>query len=337
MDAPVGWSCERGAVGRYGGVGRLAAAWEVTVGVTSVGDAGVHRGLSPTAATRDDAGHFAAPGVPARSPEASRATRTTSCPRSPRGRCTAGPSAWKIRPQGDLRVEPPTREPAPSGRTSPLWVSFLCHSVVTCFCPQPGFLSAGLSLHFERLELTVSGPCRFLCLHLTSVFLDTASAPQTVLWVRTRMSHWLLGHLCVFSLCQCRVLVSLSPNWVCLGRAGPAWTSEPWKVTHDPVKLARLGATQWPDHSLASVLTGVTRSSWPSDWPISGFRQLVDPELLFHVFCTALHRYLLFPGTQMAVTNCCSLTRPAYLYSGRTRLTSAFETLSTVAEFLGTA
>lgn len=27
MDAPVGWSCERGAVGRYGGVGRLAAAW----------------------------------------------------------------------------------------------------------------------------------------------------------------------------------------------------------------------------------------------------------------------------------------------------------------------
>lgn len=52
MDAPVGWSCERGAVGRYGGVGRLAAAWEVTVGVTSVGDAGVHRGLSPTAARR---------------------------------------------------------------------------------------------------------------------------------------------------------------------------------------------------------------------------------------------------------------------------------------------
>lgn len=99
--------------------------------------------------------------------------------------------------------------------------------------------------------------------------------------------------ICVFfSLCQCRVLVSFPPNWVCLGRAGPAWTSEPWKVTHDPVKLARLGAAQWPDHSLASVLTGDTRSSWP----ISGFRQPVYPELLFHVFCTALRCYLLFPG-----------------------------------------
>lgn len=68
MDAAVGWTCERGAVGRYGGMGRLAAAREVTVGVTSVGDAGVHRGLSPTAATRDDVGHLAAPesrlGVP---------------------------------------------------------------------------------------------------------------------------------------------------------------------------------------------------------------------------------------------------------------------------------
>ena len=40
-----------------------------------------------------------------------------------------------------------------------------------------------------------------------------------------------LCHFCLFS------LVFASPNWVNLGEAGrPAQTSEPWKVTHDPLK-----------------------------------------------------------------------------------------------------
>lgn len=85
--------------------------------------------------------------------------RETSCPRSPRGRCTAGRGAWRIRPRRDLRVEPPTREPKPGGGTSPLRVSPLCHPVVTCFCPQTGLWSAGVSLHLVSLELTVWGPC----------------------------------------------------------------------------------------------------------------------------------------------------------------------------------
>lgn len=81
-------------------------------------------------------------------------------------------------------------------------------------------------------------------------------SPRAALWFRARMSHRLLGHLSGFflslSLCQRCVLVSLPPNWVCLGRAGLAWTSETWKVTHDPVKLFCPGnitsslTTVWP-------------------------------------------------------------------------------------------
>lgn len=163
MDAPVGWSCERGALGRYGGVGRLAAAREVTVGVTSVGDAGVHRGLSPTAATRDDAGHFAAPGVPAQSPEASGATRTTSCPRSPRGRCM---SAWRIRPRGDLRVEPPTRARADTVGENLAALGFVSLSLRCHLFLSPTWLL--VSWTFSPLRTSRADSLRTLSLSLSS-------------------------------------------------------------------------------------------------------------------------------------------------------------------------
>lgn len=104
---------------------------------------------------------------------------------------------------------------------------------------------ASWSLHFASLVVTAFGLCLYLCL-LLQCFLTLRLPPQAALWFRTQMSHRLLGHLsvCLFVfslfLCQCCVLVSLPPNWVCLGRASLAWTSEPWKVTHDPVRFS------WP-------------------------------------------------------------------------------------------
>lgn len=173
MDAPVGWSCERGAVGRYGGVGRLAAAPEVTVGITSVRDAGVPRGLSPAAATRDCASDSAAPGAPARSPEASGASQATSRPRSPRGRCTAdGALGGSARGATSGASRPRASGRRGGGPRRSEFRLFVTPSSPVCV-PQPGLLSGGVSLHFVSLELTVS-----VFTLLASGFLDPASAAR---------------------------------------------------------------------------------------------------------------------------------------------------------------
>lgn len=187
-------------------MGRLAAAREVTVGVTSVRDAGAHPEPSPVAATRDGASDSAAPGAPARSPEASSATGRLPVQGHPAaGARRAGAPGGSARAATSGSSHPRGSQSREGGPRRSEFRLFVTPSSLV-FVPRLGsgqleFLSTLCPWSSQSGDLVFN-----LC------FL-------TLLWFGARMSHWLLDHLCVFPplpmLCSC-----FSPSQLGLFRQG---------------------------------------------------------------------------------------------------------------------